>query len=370
MNNDLAAFVPETVRASVFAWTTAIIIIIACVEPSMASPCSDGHDEYNVCLRLLKDRRYAQCTAKLNVLVSRRKCPEFIQCLGTAYYRSGNLSRAEQTFRLGLSQYPQSWYLWAGLGRVLYDKKDFKASALAMNRSRGIKFYREIMTPSGGELASAKSHQSTAVAECHARRLGMESGDCAGVTAGGNPVAADAVNSDEAILSGLDALALMDKQEAARYERAYVVMHPRLFPGPGMKSNWKSSCKFYSRATRLMELTRYEEATVALKQAAALYPFDLDYFYALARVLKLQLLPEQAEAVYRQAIAVDEHNWDSWRRLGCVLLAQKRYTDARDAFRMSLKNGPTEEGISQMDTCMRAIGTEVGIAMQRPGTAQ
>ena len=79
---------------------------------------------------------------------------------------------------------------------------------------------------------------------------------------------------------------------------------------------------------------------MAYRQAIALNPKDADTYYNLGIALDNQKKYVEAEVAYRQAIALNPKDADTYYSLGIALFDQKKYIEAEDAYRQAIVLNP------------------------------
>lgn len=126
---------------------TALCALLLLPQPAYADLACSPVSSFGKCNRLLKQKHYDECVAILRKEISVKGSRELWQCLGTVYYRKGDLYRAEKAFKIGLSCDQQYWYLWGGLARVFYDLGRYDESAQALARANILKARQGIVKP-------------------------------------------------------------------------------------------------------------------------------------------------------------------------------------------------------------------------------
>ncbi len=99
------------------------------------------------------------------------------------------------------------------------------------------------------------------------------------------------------------------------------------------------------------------EAEAAFRDMLAVAPGDAEAMSNLGAVLNASQRPAQAEAACRSAIAVQPSLWAAWGNLGTALHRQQRYDEAVAAYAEALRRNPND-----VNTC-----TNLGVALTEQG---
>ncbi len=96
------------------------------------------------------------------------------------------------------------------------------------------------------------------------------------------------------------------------------------------------------QGNRASKERRYLEAEAAYRQALALDLKDADTYKKLGDVLVRQNKNVEAEAAYRQALALDPKDADTYKKLGDVLVRQNKNVEAVAAYRQAIGLDPKD----------------------------
>jgi tetratricopeptide (TPR) repeat protein len=131
-------------------------------------------------------------------------------------------------------------------------------------------------------------------------------------------------------------LARLVEKEGKRLEE---LTDPADFPKPQTAREW-SDMGYWLH----VELSRYDEAESAYRQAIALDPKDALPWFNLGNLLKSHLgRYDEAESAYRQAIALDPKDARPWNNLGNLLQDHLgRYDEAESAYRQAIALDPKD----------------------------
>lgn len=117
-----------------------LLIGFLCFSPAaMAYPGIDDSRILAYSCALLKAGRYEECISRLNSIIYASSNKELWQYLGAAYFKKGNLLRAEKAFISGLNIDQKYWCCWAGLGEVYYEQGRYDESQQAFAKARALK---------------------------------------------------------------------------------------------------------------------------------------------------------------------------------------------------------------------------------------
>lgn len=128
------------------------------------------------------------------------------------------------------------------------------------------------------------------------------------------------------------------------------------FPGTGSFEAWKTSVPEYQAGLRSMRNKRWDDAIGHFKASLALYEFQPKCWLEIGRAMEARDGdPHEAENAYRQALKLDSSNWRAWKRLGNVLLVQKKYSAAREAVSNAIALNPPQQARNELDKMIQAI---------------
>ncbi|MDG4594336.1 MAG: ATP-binding protein [Candidatus Contendobacter sp.] len=144
-----------------------------------------------------------------------------------------------------------------------------------------------------------------------------------------------------------EAHAEFERFAAASGKRLEEIVDPEDLPAPNTASEWAGMGLWLHE-----HLGRYEEAEAAYRQAIALDSNDAFPWNVLGNLLKDHLARyEEAEAAYRQAIALDSNFTFPWIALGNLLKDHlARYEEAEEAYQRALALAPNQV-IIQANLC-------------------
>jgi hypothetical protein len=108
----------------------------------------------------------------------------------------------------------------------------------------------------------------------------------------------------------------------------------------GYAYNWDQADELYTESGKDLSQNSTSAAIAALQQAIELYQYDSRYYLRLGRAYQVAGHLKEAESAFRQAIGIDQNDWESWDYLATVLYAEKRFPQALDADHRALMSAP------------------------------
>jgi len=131
-----------------------------------------------------------------------------------------------------------------------------------------------------------------------------------------------------------------------------------VFPGIGSESDWKAARAIAHQSADAIRAHDFDTALTLGQQAIEKYPNDPDFQNNTAYALMLRDQPGdavKAEALLRQAIALNSNDARYWDNLGRVLVAQNKTAEARDAFSKALKSNPNPKQAAELEQNLKQL---------------